>query len=241
PKKAIDAIASFRESRVDGFIIAPPPGAAVAVQGLIDDHLPVVLFDKIIPAINADHIIINNYFSAYNATMHLIGQGCRNIAMVTVEVTQSHIQERVKGYKMAMKEIGLKALVKELPFTRDMSALRPMLASFLKSKNKIDAILYGTNRDALFGLKLMRDLGICIPDDIAVVTFDHAAAFELHTPLITTVIQPVQEIAQALYDTLLGRLEFPQCIRSKIVLHTHLSIQESSVKRYIKPVMETLA
>jgi LacI family transcriptional regulator len=229
-QKTADMISMFRDRHVDGYIIVPPEGIEDEINSLINESMPVVLFDRYLPLVDTDYVVVNNQFSAYNATQHLIGQGHKDIALITFSPNQTQMQDRLKGYKLALKENSLKPLIKELPYTQNTKTLIEPITSFLKSKKKIDAILFGTNRDATCGLKVMHSLGIRIPDDIAVVTFDDSDAYELHTPPITTVAQPIEEIADNIITILLNKLDktVKQPKNQSVILHTELIIRGSS-------------
>jgi len=81
--KTKDLITMFRDRHVDGYIIAPPEGIEKEIESLINDGMPVVLFDRHLPYVNTDFVEVNNLFSTYNATRHLIDQGFKNIAFIT--------------------------------------------------------------------------------------------------------------------------------------------------------------
>ncbi len=231
--RAKEMISMFKDRHVDGYIIAPPLGFEDEITSLINESMPVVLFDRYFPSIKTDSVVINNQFSAYNATHHLIGRGYKNIAMITYYINQTQMVDRIAGYKMALKEHGLKPNLKELPYTLSKDELMEQMTIFLKSTKNIDAVLFGTNRDATCGLKIMYNLGIKIPDDIAVVTFDDSDAFELHTPQITAIAQPIKDIAINLITILLKRLNnnSEDLETQSVVLHTDLVIRGSSRKR----------
>ncbi|RVU02589.1 LacI family transcriptional regulator [Mucilaginibacter limnophilus] len=231
-----EMINMFRDRHVDGYIIVPPEGIEEDIKSLQDDNMPVIMFDRYLPLVDTDYVIVNNQFSAYNATQHLIGQGYKNIALISFFTNQTQMLDRIKGYKMALKENNLKPCIKELPYTQNTKSLVEPITSFLKSKKNIDAILFGTNRDATCGLKVINNLGIRIPDDLAVVTFDDSDAYELHTPQITTIAQPVEEIAESVISTLLAKLKNggENIKNQSIILHTELIIRGSSVAKSVK-------
>jgi LacI family transcriptional regulator len=235
-QKTKEMISMFRDRHVDGYIIVPPENIEEDINDLLKEGLPVVLLDRSLPMVDTDSVIVNNLFSTYNATQHLIGQGYRNIAMITLLSKQQQMFDRARGYKLALKENGLKPLIKELPYTQNAKTLIERIASFLKSKKNIDAVLFGTNRDATCGLKVMNTLGIRIPEEMAVVTFDDADAYELHTPQITTIVQPIEELADHAIRTLLNKLNNPgaNTKNQTVTLHTELVIRGSSRKKNSK-------
>ncbi|RYZ98000.1 MAG: LacI family transcriptional regulator [Sphingobacteriaceae bacterium] len=232
PEKTKDLIGMFRDRHVDGYIIAPPEGIEEEISSLLKDNLPVVLFDRYLPLVDTDYITVNNLFSAYNATQHLIGQGYKNIAFLTFFSNQSQMQDRAKGYKMALKENNLKPILKELVFNQNAKYLVEPITAFLKKRKDIDAIIFGTNHIGTCGLKVINNLGLKIPRDLAVVSFDDSDVYELHSPPITAISQPIEEIADSVITTLLNKLS-PGTVVTKshaITLHTELIIRGSSKK-----------
>src|ERR1051325_8473901 len=72
PEKARALIKAFQERQVDGYIIAPTPGIEDEIQELLDDHSPVILFDRYLPSLKTTNVIIDNYKGAYEAVQHLV-------------------------------------------------------------------------------------------------------------------------------------------------------------------------
>ncbi|MEP6613445.1 MAG: LacI family transcriptional regulator, partial [Mucilaginibacter sp.] len=78
--KTQDLVNMFRDRHVDGYIIAPPEGIEDDLNSSIKNGMPVVMFDRHLPKVDTDYVEIDNLFSTYNATLHLIEQGYKNIA-----------------------------------------------------------------------------------------------------------------------------------------------------------------
>ena len=227
--KTKDMIAMFRDRHVDGYIIAPPVGVEEDNSELIKDDLPVVLFDRYYPTLESSYVVIDNLYATYNATQYFIDQGYKNIAFITFASHQTQMQARMDGYEKALKENGLKPHVKEVVFNRDAKYIIEPITDFLKDQ-KFDAILFATNRIGVCGLKVMNNLGIKVPEDIAVISFDDYDVFELYTPSITAIAQPIEEIADNVISLLLNKLNTPANSRKdqQITLNTELKIRGSS-------------
>jgi LacI family transcriptional regulator len=206
-EKTKELIAMFRDRHVDGYIIAPPVGVEDEVAGLIKDDLPVVLFDRYYPNVDSSYVVIDNMVATYNATKYFVDHGYKNIAFITFSSHQTQMQARLDGYNKALKESGLEPNVKE-----------------------VDAILFGTNRIGVCGLKVIHDSGLRVPDDIAVISFDDYDVFELYSPSITAIAQPIEEIADNVITILLNKLNTPVHNRTnqKITLNTELMVRGSS-------------
>jgi LacI family transcriptional regulator len=229
--KTQDLIGMFRDRHVDGYIMAPPEGIEEDIESLIKDGMPVVLFDRHLPGVKTDFIEIDNLFSTYNATKHLIEQGFKNIAFVTFASHQTQMVDRVKGYEDAVKGDGLKSTVKEIVFNQDEEQIMVPLRDFFKENPNIDAILFGTNHIGTCGLKVMNELGKKAPTDIAVISFDDYDVFKLHSPPVTAIAQPVEAIADNVITVLLEKLNdrSPSAKPQSIILKTDLKIRSSSI------------
>jgi LacI family transcriptional regulator len=114
-------------------------------------------------------------------------------------------------------------------FNQDSKFIIEPITDFLKNQD-FDAILFGTNRIGVCGLKVMSNLGIKVPDDTAVISFDDYDVFELYSPSITAIAQPIEEIADNVITILLHKLNTPASNRNveKITLHTELKLRGSS-------------
>jgi len=228
-RKTKDQIAMFRDMHVDGYIIAPPVGVEEDIAALIKDELPVVLFDRYFPDIESSYVITDNLYGTYNATQYLIDRGYKNIAFITLQSQQTQMQARMEGYKKALKENDLEPHIKEIVFNPDANFIIEPIHNFLEGQ-KFDAILFGTNRIGACGLKVISNLGIKVPDDVAVISFDDYDVFELYSPSITAIAQPIEEIADNVISLLLEKMNTPAHSRQnkQITLHTELKLRGSS-------------
>ncbi|MBO9729794.1 MAG: LacI family DNA-binding transcriptional regulator [Chitinophaga sp.] len=230
----------FRERQVDGYIMAPPSGIEDDIKALIDDNVPVILFDRYLPALNTSTVIIDNFSGAYQAVKHLLENGFSNIAFITLKSDQTQMHSRLQGYLTAMEESGHEAIVQKLPCKLSHSLGAEMVKEFVMQHNNIDAILFATNYLAINGLKAIQDLGLIIPDNIAVIGFDDNTHFNLFSPSITAVAQPIEEIAEEVVQQLINALsdERESKKRRTVTLPVKLIIRNSSSAKMKKNIVE---
>lgn len=231
-EKTRELINMFRDRHVDGYIMAPPRDIEDDVKDLIKGGLPVVMFDRYLQGIDTDYVVVDNEFSTYNATKHLIEQGYSKIAFITFSSEQSQMLDRINGYKNALKDAKLKPFLKEIEFNRNEALITEPLTAFLKKNPGIDAILFGTDHIGTCGLKVIKQLGMKVPEDVAVVSFDDYDVFKLYSPPVSAIAQPIEALADNVISLMLKKLDANAATTTqKITLSTNLNIRESSLQR----------
>lgn len=228
-EKTKDLLHVFRERKVDGYIISPPSGIEKEVESLINADIPVVIFDREL-GIETDRIVINNEESTYLGTKHLL-ESFQNIGFVTLDSTQTQMMSRLAGYQRAVEEADSSAYIKKIAYNQRDGDITKEITAFLKRNRSLDAILFATNYLVVNGLKALQILKKKIPQDMGVVAFDHHDLFELHSPTITSIDQPIDEIANKAIQVLLKRLSGATSTpRKETILSTNMIIRESSKK-----------
>jgi LacI family transcriptional regulator len=220
----------FRERQVDGYIIAPPSGVEDEIKALMDDHVPVILFDRYLPSLNTSTVIIDNFSGAYQAVKHLQENGFSNIAFITLNSDQTQMQARLQGYIKALEESGCDAIVHQLPCKLSHQQTAELVQEFIKQHDQVDAVIFATNYLAINGLKAIGNLGLAIPDNMAVIGFDDNTHFNLFSPSITAIAQPIEEIAREVVQQLLHALSDEKESRKRrmVMLPVHLMVRNSS-------------
>ena len=231
PAKARELMQMFKDRHVDGYIITPTEGIKDDIDKLVNGGAPVILFDRCFENGINDYVILDNFQSTYNAVKHLIEQGYTEIGFITINSLQSQMQARLHGYEKAADDNGLNHYVKEVGFNLDDDNIVEHIVDFLKRKKKLDAIIFATNYLGINGLKAIREMRLSIPSDIAVISFDDHVAFELHTPAITCIAQPIKAMSVQLINILMHKLASKNVIHYKVTLPGVLIVRESSIRK----------
>jgi LacI family transcriptional regulator len=227
-EKALELIRLFRDRSIDGYIITPAEGIENEVQSLINEGIPVVLIDRNLPKLKCSHVVIENLNSTNEAINHLISNGFKNIAFVTLDSEQTQMADRLSGYEKALSDHGLTSYVKKLGFHESPERNISEIVSFLGGNKNIDAVFFATNYIGVWGLQAIKILNLRIPDDIAVISFDDQDLFKFYSPSITVVAQPVPDISSHIIKLMLNALEEKDTGVHEIVLPAKLIVRESS-------------
>ncbi|PZR30000.1 MAG: LacI family transcriptional regulator [Citrobacter freundii] len=233
-RKAQELLLMFKDRCVDGYIITPTESLSKDVEGLVSSGAPVILFDRRFEDDRFDYVLLDNQGSAYNAAKHLIDQGFREIGFITINSLQTQMKDRMTGYEKAMEEHGLNQYIKEVSFSLNTDQSVEHIEDFLRRKKKMEAVIFSTNYLGISGLRAIKNLGLSIPNDLAVISFDDHILFDLYSPTITSIAQPIEEMSAQLINILLQKLSGGQdqknAEKQQIILPGQMILRQSSVR-----------
>ena len=200
-------------------------------------NIPIVFFDRVFETSETAKVIINNFQAGYDATLHLINQGCKRIAHITSSLKRNVYAERKRGYKQALEDHKFKfdeKLVIIDGFKED-DAIRSA-KRILAMKNLPDGIFITNDFCAAVVMQILKDAGIRIPKDIAIVGFNNDSIGKIINPKLTTINYPGFEMGQVAARTLINHLKgvWDMNLTNTIVIKSELIIRESSLKKGIK-------
>jgi LacI family transcriptional regulator len=207
--RALIRMLSHRQ--VDGYLITPTEGLEEDIQRLAKHDKPVVLMDRYFPNLDVSSVAVDNYNGARMGVKHLIDKGYKKIGFVGLQMDLIQMQQREKAYVDILQSNGIsikKKYILKLKYNSENSeeAIRK-ICSFISENKELDAIFFVTNYLGIYGLECFRQLGLSIPKDLAVVCFDDHDIFRLYPPGISTVEQPVEQIARTAIQLLMDQLK----------------------------------
>lgn len=228
-EKQLDLIDVFSTRLVDAFIIAPASGTEKQIETIVKRGIPVVLMDRFFPGLKVDCVHINNFNAAGKAVKQLIKNNRRRIGMVAYDTTQSHMQDRKQGYKAALKENNIR-FKKQWLIEASYQNIEKDVAAKLKALLKplqVDALFFATNSLAVAGLKEINKLGIKVPDDLAIISFDESDAFDFFYSPVTYVSQSLVDIGKEAIKLILNRLHNKNKKNADVIVEARLIVRES--------------
>lgn len=228
--RAAELIQSLLQANVDGFIITPTENLEKSIDQLLKMKVPVVLIDRYFPDQEVSHVVMNNYEGAYIATELLIEKGRRNIAVINNNSGMIQMQSRENGYIDAMKKAGLynRDLVLHINYHSTEEEKVEEVIRFFENNKSIDGVLFLANYMGLAGLQAFHRMGIKMPEDLSIISYDDHYSFRLHSPAITVVEQPINTIAVKAVDLLMKQITNENdAVVEKVLQKGKLVIRES--------------
>ena len=224
-----DLIQLFRSRQVDAYIISPAQGTEKIIQELTGENKPVVLFDRYLPMVSANYVGVDHFKASYDAIAGFVSMDKRNISLVTVDLEVEQITDRQAGYQQALEDHHLaysEKLVLKVPFNQPRNETIDQLVELFKSNESIDAVLFATNYLAISGLSALRSMNKLVNDSFSVIAYDDGDVFKLHSPQISAVAQPLEEIADNIIKLIFQQLaSTTEAEPEKIILPAKLIIR----------------
>lgn len=225
-----DKQASYLEvmaaERVLGVLISPSDPDGPEIERLLDLGIPIVAFDRAVSDPRADAVTADNVTAARLGTRLLIDAGHRRIGFVTGIAGVQTGEERLAGFRSAMQEAGLEGEVADGHFTVDGG--RAAIESLLERRPRLTALVVGNNQMTLGALDALRERKLAIPGDVALVAFDDPAWASLTEPPLTTLAQPLRQMAGAAVELLFERMEKRRSQPARLVFDFELRVRRSS-------------
>lgn len=221
-------------NRVDGLIIS------ISMQTSSFEHLkefkrkniPLVFFDRVVPEIETDKIIIDDYAGAFKVTQHLIDQGYKRIGHLAGPQNLLTYNFRKKGYIDALLKNGMEydqSLVHENTLTSEAGVIATK--EFMSLQNPPDAIFCGNDITALSSIMYLKDRGVKIPQEMGIVGFSNEPFSKVVSPSISTIAQPAFEMGKKAAELIIRKIENIDKSVSTIVMPSELIIRDSSFRK----------
>lgn len=222
----------FREKRVDGMLYV---GSTLKDDYLVDfekEKLPFILVGSYFPhgdKPRLDFVTGDNFEGGYIATKHLLDLGHKRIGVITGNFNVVSARDRFMGYKRALKEYGIpfeNSLWVKADFN-EQTGFKAMETLLDRKNEKITAVFAGNDLMALGAIRAVRERGLKVPEDVAVVGMDNIRipAFE-HTSL-TTVDYNVYEMGRLASRRIIEKIEKKTTGRIAETLPVKLIIRET--------------
>jgi len=196
--------------RVDGLIFIPSGARTDHVHELLSEEMNgrVVIVDRYTPELETDSVVADNYTGGCLAARHLLALGHERIGCIMRPRYLAHVEDRIRGFRETLQKEGIdipKALCVRggFSFTDGVRSARELLSR----KDRPTAIFAYNDIMAIGVLRAAREIGLRVPDELAVVGFDNIPLASYVTPQLTTIDQPKYRMGELAAETILRRLK----------------------------------
>ena len=234
PVKEMKYIKLFQSQRVDGILIVP--AAKKSVEYLLKSKINFILTDRLYKDLKTNFVTNDHYQGAYEATEYLIKLGHKKIAVLKGPGILFPDVERYAGFKDAMDKHGIKIdehLVLDTQFKENLAAIA---TKELMTRGERPTAIFPFNSLTTIGaIKSILDLGLKIPHDVSLLSYDEIAGYEIFRPKITHVRQPVSLLGRDSMLALIELIKNPKSTkRTRIYLKPKLVTGDSCKKLLTK-------
>jgi LacI family transcriptional regulator len=227
-KPADDPIAeacALMDGRVDGVLMLRDRDDP-AISEISANKFPCVLFftrssDPSVPFVDSD-----NYSGGIMATRHLLELGHTKIGMVLGAPGSIAGTDRFNGYRAAMEGAGLEVRTDWL--IRNLGLDSSSFVQLLQREDRPTAFFVWSDDDAFLAMRLAQEFGLSVPSDLSIVGYDSSEACERSAPTLTSVRQPVFEMAHTATRLLVSLVRGQRPENARIVFPTDLDIRGST-------------
>jgi DNA-binding LacI/PurR family transcriptional regulator len=217
------------EKRIDGLILLTSRRQDKTINDLIKKKLPFVVVGKPSKLENINWVDNDNQEACYNATEHLVNQGHTDIGFIGGEFSYVFMCERFKGYKQALDVHGIKFNKDNLSIGEFLEEGGYKAMKKLLGHRKVPTAVVAADDVMAFGaIRAIKESGLAIPEDIAIVGFNDTPLANFMDPTLTSVEIFVHDLGYNASEILINHLEHPDDQKKHIIIQTNLKIRKSS-------------
>jgi LacI family transcriptional regulator len=224
-EKEKEYIEVLKQKYVDGIILTTNQ---LELDEVSEMNVPVVVLDRPLNH-SFPSVIADNYGGARLATRHLYEIGCRRIAHIQGPSHVVNAMERFNGYRDEMKELGLWDENLVILGNYQLNQAKEAVLHALK-EHGIDGIFAGNDVMAVGALKAVQQLGLRVPEDVAIIGYDGIPLTEMTTPELSTISQPIYEMGAIAARLLVKKIEGQPLEQLHYVLPVQLVQRQSTSK-----------
>lgn len=193
--------------------------------------IPVVSLERVLKDEITDAVIIDNKQSGYIATKHLLELGYRKLAHISGPLKFPMCIDRMQGYKRALSEYGIDIdndMIKNGDYS-PLSGYNAMKELLIHGSSSVNAVFAANDQMAIGAIRAIRETGLRIPEDIAVIGFDNIFASSIITPSLSTINVPKYRMGSTAVEILIKKIMNPEESEKEIVtLSSNLVVRQST-------------
>lgn len=203
-----EILAYVKKGRIDGLLISVTKNTSDPghIAALMEENIPVVFFDRVMEQLEAAKVVTNDFDSAYQATAHLIKNGCKKVKVCTISENLELSNQRVSGYKKALEDYRMSFDQDSILFCPHEELAYDQILNLLSSGNRPDGIVAMVDKLTIPLYHACAKLGLRIPEDLKIISFSNNPSAGILNPSLTTVTQPAFLMGQTAASMLIDML-----------------------------------
>lgn len=226
-------IRSLMANRVDGMIvsISRETDSSEHFRSLTENGFPLVFFDRVCEDVHASRVVTDNYEVTCEGTSHLIAQGCRRIAFVAGPQHIYNTRNRLQAYLDTMQKHHLPINDYYILHTQfQTSKVEEYTRYIINLPQRPDAIFAINDLAAIEMMHIIRQTGLRIPEDIAILGFNNEEVGKFIEPSLSTIDQPAHEMGTMAAELLINHIHHPEFSREERIVKSKLIVRTSSLR-----------
>lgn len=232
PNEEAEYLTLLQGMGVDGLIVTPTPQSRRPLERLQQKGMVIVQIDRRVPRLSADAVLVDNEAISARAVSHLIECGHPRIGMLSGPERVTTAKGRLAGYKRALEEHRVPwrpELVRYGSFRSDHAIADA--TELIRSKLRPTALFAANNILAEACVLALREQQMSVPTDMSLLAFDDLPWMSLMNPALTTVRQPIADMASTAAELVLRRLRDRQAKPTTVVFEAELVVRDSIAQR----------
>ncbi|MDK2879481.1 MAG: LacI family transcriptional regulator [Thermoanaerobacteraceae bacterium] len=215
------------EKQVDGIILMHETSDPEIKDYLSNCDIPIVMASIEIPGVDRPVVRVDDYMAACDAVEYLISLGHKEIGIICgTEITVGNF--RTRAYVDVMKKYGLQlkeSLMVQGNYT--MESGYSAMQKILERENKVTAIFVVSDEMAIGAINCALDMGYEVPKDISVIGFDDIELSSYFRPKLTTIRQPIKDIAKISTEIIIKNLKGESMQGKNVTVKHNLIVRDS--------------
>ncbi|MEB2781064.1 LacI family DNA-binding transcriptional regulator [Algoriphagus sp. C2-6-M1] len=236
-EKEMQTVEALLNAQVDGVIasIGKTTENVDHFKKILKKGIPLVLFDRVTNELDVSQVVIDDYYGAFQATEHLINEGCSRIVHFSNSQNINIYKERKRGYEDALVKHGIPVDPQLIIFSKlQLDDGRRCMQEIIDSKIAFDAVFSSSDYSIMGAMQVLKENGYKLPQDVKLVGFGDEPFTSFTDPTLTTVNQksiPMGNITAETFFEILGQKDQTKNIPKKTILKPELIIRNSSINQ----------
>ncbi len=210
--KELQSLEVLGNGSVDGFIISIAEETQVKnqtqhIESVLQQNLPIVMFDRVSDTIHCDKVIIDDFGAAYEATKYFLDEGRKQIVLLSDIEELSVGKLRVNGYLKALEEASGYKSNPVMVYINKNDHIENIIEDMFNKYPKVDGILSVDNTTGVVALQKAIKKGFKVPQELSIIGFSDENVLPFTDPKLSTISQHAIDIGKTSVVQLIYRIE----------------------------------